>query len=159
MERLEDENLELKQKIRKLAQHSGQRYMLVVGSLINDLAFILTLVIFYVLLVKALNYNIPYHARYFMYYTPPQIFLQASSYSHVFTCQAENSILPDQLASQKAADLYLHYFQNRIYPGLSLSSLKTAEDAAYLWQSLRNTITRKRSKSAQYGSASSDVLE
>ena len=32
MERLEDERLELKQKIRKLAQHTGQRYMLIVGS-------------------------------------------------------------------------------------------------------------------------------
>ena len=35
VERLEDERLELKQKIRKLAQHTGQRYMLIVGSLIG----------------------------------------------------------------------------------------------------------------------------
>ena len=35
VERLEDERLELKQKIRKLAQHTGQRYVLIVGSFIG----------------------------------------------------------------------------------------------------------------------------
>ena len=54
-----------------------------------------------------------------MYYTSPQFFtfnLQDSSYKHLFTRRAENSVDPDQLASEKPADLDPHFFQNRIYP-------------------------------------------
>ena len=40
-----------------------------------------------------------------------------SSYKHVFTGRVENSVDPDQLASQKPADLDLHCFQNRQYLG------------------------------------------
>ena len=41
--------------------------------------------------------------------------LQNSSYQSVFTIKVENSVDPDQLASQKPADQYLHCFQNKIY--------------------------------------------
>ena len=36
---------------------------------------------------------------------------------HAFTSRVEKSVDPDQLASEKPADLDLHCFQNRIYPG------------------------------------------
>ena len=38
---------------------------------------------------------------------------------YVFTSIIENSVDPDQLTSQKQADLNLHCFQNRINPGLA----------------------------------------
>ena len=49
----------------------------------------------------------------------------ASALEYVFThiSRVENSVDPDQLASQKPADLYLHCFQNRIYPGSACSVL------------------------------------
>ena len=54
----------------------------------------------------------------FWYYTPPQILypikLQGSIYWHVLTSRVENSVNPDQLASEKPADLDLHCFQTRI---------------------------------------------
>ena len=54
----------------------------------------------------------------FMYYTPPHFFfrinLQDSIYKHVFT----DSVEPDQLASEKPADLDLRCFQNMIYARL-----------------------------------------
>ena len=43
--------------------------------------------------------------------------LQDSNYKHVFKSRLENSVDPDQLASVKPADLDLHCFQNKIYPG------------------------------------------
>ena len=46
--------------------------------------------------------------------------LQDSSFSHVFTSRVENCMDPDQLVSQKPADLDLHYFHKRIYAGLVL---------------------------------------
>ena len=59
-----------------------------------------------------------------MYYTPPQsnfyqIDLQDFSYWHGLTIRVENSVDPDQLASEKPADLDLHCFQNRIYLSLT----------------------------------------
>ena len=36
-----------------------------------------------------------------------------------FTSRVGNSVDPDQLASEKPADLDLHCFQNRIYLGLA----------------------------------------
>ena len=59
--------------------------------------------------------------------TPPQINLtdlHDSSYVHVFTSRVGNSVDPDQLASQKPADLDLHCFQNRIQPGLVWKGLR-----------------------------------
>ena len=45
-----------------------------------------------------------------MHYTPPQ-------YHRIpYICRVSNSVDPDQLASQKPADLDLHCFKNRIYP-------------------------------------------
>ena len=43
---------------------------------------------------------------------------------HVFTSRAENSVDPDQLAFLKPAELNLHCFQNRIYPGLGMTRVK-----------------------------------
>ena len=49
----------------------------------------------------------------FMYNTPIQfLFNQTSKQSKI------NIVDPDQLASEKPADLDLHCFQNRIYPSL-----------------------------------------
>ena len=42
-----------------------------------------------------------------------------SSYKHVFTSRVENSVDPDQLASEKPADLDLLCFQNSICAGLA----------------------------------------
>ena len=48
----------------------------------------------------------------FIYYTPPKslyfIKKRESSYKHVFTSRVENSVDPDQLASEKPADLNPH---------------------------------------------------
>ena len=41
---------------------------------------------------------------------------QASADMHVFTSRVETSADPDQLASEKPADLDQHRFPNRIYP-------------------------------------------
>ena len=41
--------------------------------------------------------------------------MQKSIYCHEFTSKVENSVDPDQLASQKPADLDLHSFQDSIY--------------------------------------------
>ena len=59
-----------------------------------------------------------------MYYTPPksnfyQIDLQDFSFWHGLTSRVENSVDPDQLASEKPADLDLYCFQNNIYPCLT----------------------------------------
>ena len=51
-----------------------------------------------------------------MYYTHPifyQIKLQDSSQWLYFTSRVVNNVDPDQLASQKPADLGLHCFQNK----------------------------------------------
>ena len=40
--------------------------------------------------------------------------LQDSSCMHASTSRVENGVEPDQLASKKAADLDLNYFQNMI---------------------------------------------
>ena len=47
--------------------------------------------------------------------------LQDFSYQHkhVLTSRMKNSMDPDQLASEKPADLNPHCFQNRIYMGLA----------------------------------------
>ena len=42
--------------------------------------------------------------------------MQDSSDHNVFTTRVENSVDPDQLASEKPADLDLHCFQNRTEP-------------------------------------------
>ena len=47
-----------------------------------------------------------------MYYTPPHL-VNGSSYLHVFTNRVQNSKDPEQLGSQKPADLNLNCFQNR----------------------------------------------
>ena len=57
----------------------------------------------------------------FMYYTS-QEFLSFTnsldnSYKHAFTRRVKNCVNPNQLASEKPADLYVHCFQNRIYLG------------------------------------------
>ena len=57
-----------------------------------------------------------------MYYTPPRFYpmiCKIVCYKHVFTRGVENSVDPDQLASEKPADLDLHCFQNRKYPDLA----------------------------------------
>ena len=43
----------------------------------------------------------------------PENFLPCNMYA--FTSKFENSVDPNQLASQKPADLDLHCFQNRVY--------------------------------------------
>ena len=56
-----------------------------------------------------------------MFYTSPiffPIYLQYSSYmykAYIYMQPMVNSVDPDQLASKKQADLYLHCFQNSIY--------------------------------------------
>ena len=48
----------------------------------------------------------------------------------------EKSVDPNQLASQKPADLDLHYFQNRIYPGSArqgLTLIRPCRDKTCLW--------------------------
>ena len=42
--------------------------------------------------------------------------MQDSSYYQLFTARVEKSADPDQLASQKPADLDMLCFQSRIYP-------------------------------------------
>ena len=52
-----------------------------------------------------------------MYYTPPQFLTKWLTGFKSLLCiykQSVNSVDPDQLASQKPADLDLHHFQNRI---------------------------------------------
>ena len=49
----------------------------------------------------------------FICYTPK--FLQDSNYQQAFTSRVENSVNPDQLASQKPVDLDLHCFQTKMY--------------------------------------------
>ena len=50
-----------------------------------------------------------------IHYTPPHLInSQDTSCKLAFTSQLENSVDPDQLASEKPADLDLHCFQNRI---------------------------------------------
>ena len=44
--------------------------------------------------------------------------------SNIIPSIVENSVEPDQLASEKPADLGLDCFQNRIYPGYSRAFLK-----------------------------------
>ena len=46
-----------------------------------------------------------------------------SIFWHVLTSRVESSVDPDQLASQKPADLDLHCFQNRTYQGLASEGL------------------------------------
>ena len=46
-----------------------------------------------------------------------QIFISDNSYKHALTRRVKNCVDPNQLASEKPADLYLHCFQNRIYLG------------------------------------------
>ena len=53
--------------------------------------------------------------------------LKDSSYWHILTSKVENSVDPGQLASQKPADLDLHCFQNRIYPGSTWFGLTTTK--------------------------------
>ena len=80
------------------------------------------IVLYDILLMSQKPMN-PYQAGFFMYYTPPQFYptdFQDSSYQHVFTNRVENSVDPDQLASQKPADLDRHCLQiGDIYPGLA----------------------------------------
>ena len=57
-----------------------------------------------------------------MYYTPPRFHLtnlQDSYNQHVNKSRMENSVDPDQLASEKPADLDLHCFQDRKYPDVA----------------------------------------
>ena len=51
-----------------------------------------------------------------MYCTPPQFSCRQVAGFHLLACinRVENSVGPDQLASQKPADLELHGFQNDI---------------------------------------------
>ena len=62
-------------------------------------------------------------AGYFYVLNSSPIFLKIksnySSYMLVFTSRMENSVDPDQLASQKPADLDLHCFQDRIFSSLA----------------------------------------
>ena len=44
------------------------------------------------------------------------IYLQNSSYKHVFTSRVGSSVDPDQLAFQKPDDLDLQCFHTKIYP-------------------------------------------
>ena len=37
----------------------------------------------------------------------------------LFTSRVQNRVDPDQLASEKPADLDLHSFQNRVYPSIA----------------------------------------
>ena len=46
-----------------------------------------------------------------------------------FTNRVKNSVDPDQLASEKPADLDAHCFQNLIYPGSMLSD----EMSIFVW--------------------------
>ena len=57
----------------------------------------------------------PYHADCFNVLHSSPIDLQEYSYYQLFTSRAENSVDPDQLASQKPADLDLHCFKNVVY--------------------------------------------
>ena len=65
--------------------------------------------------------NYPYIIVILLCATLPSNFnLQYSSYKHVhvFKSRVENSVDPDQLASEKPADLALHCSQNKLYPSL-----------------------------------------
>ena len=59
----------------------------------------------------------PFPAEQFMYYTPPSVLSNINlhdsnyMYKHVFTGRVGNSVDPDQLASEKPADLDLHCFK------------------------------------------------
>ena len=58
-----------------------------------------------------------------MYCTCPQIFYPRNSKDcsklQVFTSKLENRVDPDELASEKPADQYLHCFLKGIYPDLA----------------------------------------
>ena len=65
---------------------------------------------------------LPYHAGYNLYTTfSPNFFPNLTCLIPFISMllHVENSVDPDQLASEKPADLDLHCFQNRIYPGLT----------------------------------------
>ena len=54
-----------------------------------------------------------------MYYTPPKFFFKLPIIRiHIYKPGRK------KYNSKKPADLDLHYFQNRVYPGLALSGLK-----------------------------------
>ena len=62
----------------------------------------------------------PYHAGYLYQLHSSLFFLinfSDSSEFQVFTSRMENNVDPDQLASEKPADLDLQCFQNGLYPG------------------------------------------
>ena len=60
----------------------------------------------------------------FMYFTTfPSNFQSNFTPRISVTSRVENSVDPDQLASQKPADLDLHCFQSRIYPGIVMCGL------------------------------------
>ena len=70
----------------------------------------------------------PYHAINCMNYTPPHYYYQIIKFAgfEILACilsSVEKSADLDQLASQKPADLDLHYFQNRMYHSLVWQSL------------------------------------
>ena len=46
---------------------------------------------------------------------------------------SENSADPDQLASEKPADLDLYCFQNRIYLGFNMVRVNPVKVSEYLW--------------------------
>ena len=56
---------------------------------------------------------------YVLHSSPIFIMLICRTFSnkHAFISSVEKSVDPDQLASEKPADLDLHCFQNRIYRG------------------------------------------
>ena len=58
-----------------------------------------------------------------MYNTPPQT-CRIPAISNIIPSKVENSVEPDQLASEKPADPGLHCFQSRIYLGYSRAFLK-----------------------------------
>ena len=60
---------------------------------------------------KILKYFVGYF--YVLHSSSRFINLQESSYYHVFASRVENSVNPDQLASEKPADQDLHCFQNQ----------------------------------------------
>ena len=64
----------------------------------------------------------PYHDGYFIHYTPSQFLSNWIAGFQSLACickQVENSVFPDQLASEKPADLDLHWFKYRKYQGLA----------------------------------------
>ena len=58
-------------------------------------------------------------------------YFQKSSYKHAFTCNVKGIVEPDQLASEKPADLDLHCFQNGIY----------LDSARFKWASAQENLS------------------